>query len=422
MYKNIYKAIILATTLSSLAVAQDVNDGHLLSDRWTSTATDGGGISLGDPVTLTWGFIDDGTSIAGNAGEPASNSSLISFLDTNLGAGAGGTDLTNRPWFSTFESSYNRWGEISGLSFAYEAADGGAALDGTSAPTGLLGSYADMRIGGHSIDGQSGSNTLAYNFYPNHGDMVIDTDNIAFFSNTSNASLGFRNVITHEIGHGLGVAHLVSNNAQFLMEPFISTSFDGPQHADILAIHRGYGDINEAGSGNDTTANATDLGILGTFAGIGLDGDNAVVAGDNVDFVSIDGSNDTDVYSITLDESGDIDVVLESLGLQYQIQEQDGNPSANVDTSAMNNLEFSLLDTDGITVIATAASAAIGQDETILGLSLTAGTYFIQVNGSDDRAQFYSITANFAANPVPELSGITLLCLSSFGFMIRRRR
>ena len=78
------------------------------------------------------------------------------------------------------------------------------------------------------------------------------------------------------------------------------------------------------------------------------------------------------------------------------------------------------MDTDGITVIATANAAAIGQDESILGETLAAGIYFIQVEGGDDRTQLYSLTTSFTA--VPEPSGIMLLALSSIGFMIRRRK
>jgi PEP-CTERM motif len=51
---------------------------------------------------------------------------------------------------------------------------------------------------------------------------------------------------------------------------------------------------------------------------------------------------------------------------------------------------------------------------------LVAGTYFIRVTGSDDRAQFYSLTTNFAA--IPEPGSVLLLCASSFGMLLRRRR
>ncbi|MCQ6458457.1 matrixin family metalloprotease, partial [Vibrio parahaemolyticus] len=84
----------------------------------------------------------------------------------------------------------------------------------------------DVRIGGHTIDGSSG--TLAYNFFPNTSDMVIDTAD-SFYSVTTDNSLRLRNVIMHEAGHGLGISHVESNNGSFLMEPFINLGFDGPQ-------------------------------------------------------------------------------------------------------------------------------------------------------------------------------------------------
>ena len=52
-----------------------------ITNRWTATATDGGGLSLGDPTTLTWSVVPDGTSISGGIGEPAAPSNLRSFLD-----------------------------------------------------------------------------------------------------------------------------------------------------------------------------------------------------------------------------------------------------------------------------------------------------------------------------------------------------
>ena len=41
------------------------------------------------------------------------------------------------------------------------------------------------------------------NFFPNNGDMVIDTgDN--FYNSTGSNSLRLRNVLAHEAGHGVG--------------------------------------------------------------------------------------------------------------------------------------------------------------------------------------------------------------------------
>lgn len=140
-----------------------------------------------------------------------------------------------------------------------------------------------------------------------------------------------------------------------------------------------------------------------------------------MDFVSIDGVTDTDFFSITLSQDGEFDVILESLGLTYQIQPQ-GNAAAGitVNTRLLNNLALALIGTDGTTVLATSNSGATGVTESILDRMLTAGTYFIRVTGSDDRAQFYSLATNFAA--IPEPGSALLLCASSIGLLIRRRR
>ena len=74
----------------------------------------------------------------------------------------------------------------------------------------------DIRISGHYIDGNS--NTLAYNYYPDTGDMVIDTgDN--YFNSTFSDSIRLFNVLQHEHGHGLALPHVCPMNETKLMEP-----------------------------------------------------------------------------------------------------------------------------------------------------------------------------------------------------------
>ena len=202
-------------------------DAFRIGDRWFTTATDGFDANRGNPRTLTYGVVPDGTAIGGFNGEPSAPSDLVSFLNTNIGPSS--------VWLPLIQDAYERWGEISGLTMVYEPNDDGAPLAFNS---GVLGVRADMRIGGHFIDGQSGSNTLAYNFFPDNSDQVVDTSNTSFFGNSSNNYVRLRNVMTHEAGHGLGFSHFESNNSAGLMEPFINTSFDGPQHDDILAAQR----------------------------------------------------------------------------------------------------------------------------------------------------------------------------------------
>src|SRR5262245_11542381 len=56
--------------------------------RWTWTATDGCCLSQGQPTTLTYSFVPDGTTITGGAGEPTSPSDLFAFLNGIYGSPA----------------------------------------------------------------------------------------------------------------------------------------------------------------------------------------------------------------------------------------------------------------------------------------------------------------------------------------------
>lgn len=205
----------------------------------------------------------DGTDVQGFNGEPDSNSNLRAYLD-----GIYGNEAT---WLPILQSIFDRWSQVSGITYVYEPNDDGAALrnpedvnnPGTFLPSpyfGQAGVRGDVRISGHTIDGNSG--VLAYNFYPDSGDatggdMVIDTgDN--FFTNTSGNSLRLRNVVSHEHGHGMGQPHVCPIETSKLMEPFVSAAYDGPRHDDIRHAQFSYGDIYEP---NDDEFTATPLAI-----------------------------------------------------------------------------------------------------------------------------------------------------------------
>ncbi|MDA7861683.1 M10 family metallopeptidase domain-containing protein, partial [bacterium] len=347
-------------------------------------------------------------------------SSLVGFLDTNLGAGAGGSDLTNRPWFAVFDSIFDRWDSVSGLSFSYEANDSGQTLDNTVAPRGQLGVVADVRIGGHSIDGQSGGNTLAYNYFPDHGDMVIDTDNVSFYSNSSSNYIGLRNVLAHEFGHGMGLPHVTANNSRQLMEGSINTSFDGPQIDDIHQAQRRYGDNWEENGGNDAFSVATDLGIFdGTDMLIGADANMGAsvveVDPDQVDFISIDNDTDVDFLQITLDSIYDMSFALDMVGPTY---DHDGDSSYSL--ANQSDLDMVLLASDGTTVLADSNNAGLGVSEQI-DMVLEAGTYYVQILGNNDATQFYQFGASgFSAVPEPG----SMLALGALSALLvgRRRR
>ena len=424
-----------------------------VDDTFDFTATDGGGLARGDARTLTWAIVGDGTPITpGVSGEGNAPSNLIQFLDANVGSSAinGATNVVSqKDWFRHFESYHDRYSQLSGLSYDYVAYDPGD--DVRTFQRGSLGTRADVRIGGHLIDGNSG--ILAYNYFPSGGfggNMVIDTGDSNFYSNAANDYRGLRNVLAHEHGHGLGQPHYFADafvtqdgqtggNFRGLMEPFVDTNFDGPQIVDILQTQRGYGDVLEKAGGNDTlaAANVADLGTLTVMDDVielGYDAAQLIVDPADTGFFSIDGLSDTDFYEFTVDALGTVNLLLEPLGLTVTLDLQ--NPSTGgrqgspevVDLSALANLNLALFDGNGLQLAFTDAGG-LGDSES-LSMLLDAGTYFARIDSGDansgrpDAAQFYGLTLDFVGAPsaVPEPGTWALLLFAAGGAAARRRR
>lgn len=378
------------------------------------------GYSQGSALTLTWSIVPDGTALSGGG-----TSNFIAQLDATFGAGPGGSNLTLRPWFTHFQSSYNRWGQLSGLTMQYSSADDGAAQAGSN--PGVLGVRGDMRVGGRNIDGPS--NVLAFNNFPTNGDMVVDTSDMALFGISNNNFRFLRNVLMHELGHGFGVQHIESNNRNFLMEPFIDTSFDGPQIHDVLIIQRGYGDVYEKGNGgvgNNTAVNAIGLGSVSAGNPISI-GDGArsnTVSGTEVDFVSIDDQTDVDFFSFNLTQSGIVELTLEALGSTYNVGPQSGS-QISFNIRERSNLALALFDSTGTTLLGFADNTGLGGSE-FISASLNAGTYLARITGADNPdtlaidTQFYGLTISTEA--VPEPATMTLLGLAAVAIARRRRK
>jgi len=354
------------------------------AERWAGTATDGGGLGQGDATTITWSIVRDGTSIAGFGGEATSDSDLVAFLGSIYGVTSNNNDFTDEPWFDELESIFDRWSELGGVTYVYEPNDSGAFNPGTNGATGVRG---DVRIGGHLIDGNSG--TLAYNFFPTSGgDMVIDTGDVNFYNDVANNSRGLRNVLAHEAGHGLGFDHINSAGSNFLMEPFIDVTFDGPQFDEVLIVQRQYGDVNEKGAGNDTRQNATDLGDLGDgdTITIGSDANDAPVAFGDTDFLSIDSDDDSDFFSFTVEANTIVDISLTPLGPTYNLE------GSAFDASAQNDLTLTLFDSSGSAVVPTVDAGGLGDSEGLTDILLSdAGDYFVRVRGLHDNIQMYEL-------------------------------
>ncbi|MCX7396068.1 MAG: hypothetical protein NT138_00145 [Planctomycetales bacterium] len=129
---------------------------------------------------MTWSIVADGTDIPASGeipGESSNPSNLVAFLSAFYGTVTADTNYTDEVWFPHFSSTFERWSELSGLTFVYVPYDDGISLAG---PSGVLGVRADVRIGGHAIDGNSG--VLGYSSFPNYGEMVLDTADTSYLS------------------------------------------------------------------------------------------------------------------------------------------------------------------------------------------------------------------------------------------------
>lgn len=414
---NLKRVFVATAAAAVLGVTVQSASAFELAGRWPG--------AQGDAATLTWSILPDGTPIAGFNGEPSSPSNLVSQFRSFYGIAhnPADTDYAGEEWFDRMSEGVERWSSVSGLTLNYQANDDGASFNG-SPGTGLRG---DIRIGGHAIDGSGG--VLAYNFFPSAGgDGVIDTAGNTYL-NQINDSRKLRNVVTHELGHGLGLEHTtgISNNLMNATTP-VNPSFDGPQLDDILGIQRHYGDANEKGAGNDTTATATDLGTLGsgTPVAIGQDAIDQSVDRFETDFVSIDGAGDTDVFMFTLGADGMLDALLDPLGPTQRFG-ADGDNTL-YDYTAFNDLSLELLDAGG-SVIASDVDGIVGEGEALTDIMLAAGDYFIRISGGDDAAQFYGLNLGFTESvqvepPVTGVSepGMAILFLMSVGAIGLRRR
>jgi hypothetical protein len=404
------KRIFVATAaVAGFGVSVQSAAAFELAGRWPG--------AQGNATTLTWSILPDGTPITGFNGEPNSPSNLVSQFRSFYGVAhnPADTNYAGEEWFDRMSEGINRWSSVSGLSLNYQANDDGAPFVG-SPGNGLRG---DIRIGGHAIDGSSG--VLAYNFLPiSGGDGVIDTAGNSYL-NQINDSRKLRNVVTHELAHGLGLLHTTGISNNLMNATTAATpSFDGPQLDDILGIQRHYGDANEKGAGNDTMATATNIGPLGSGfpVVIGADAIDQSVGRFETDFVSIDGIGDTDVFMFTLGTGGMLDALLDPLG-----------PTQNGDDYAsFNDLGLELLDAGG-TVIASDLDGLLGEGEELTDILLAADDYFIRISGGDDAAQFYGLELAFTEEtqidrPVVGVSepGMAILFLMSVGAISLRRR
>jgi hypothetical protein len=347
----------------------------------------------GSPITLRWSFVPDGLFISGGVGEPGSPSNLFAQLDADF-AGQGGRTT----WVSRFQACFDRWQQISGVTFTRVTSGGNDWDDGAAWGAAGAATRGDIRISMHPIDG-GGPGTLGYTQFPSGGDMVIDSDDA--WGNSTNLNRLLRNMVMHELGHALGIGHVCSSNSGQLMEPFLATGFDGPQHDDIRAVERHYGDPYEA---DDSAANANNLGTIATnttlnnFCNVpaGLSGTPPA----NSSICSVDADAENDWWRFAVSGGVEVSIQLTPQGFSYQQSpdyDQVGNclNSTTMNSLAVANLDMQLIAANGTTVLATANSAAAGANETIPNIDVgTASFLYVRVyeSGTTTGPQNYKLS------------------------------
>ncbi len=402
------RSVMFMEALSDAAHSQ-LRDSHptlsaprfqLQDSRWTSTATHPS-ISPGDSFFITYSFVPDGTSIPASfwcTNPGAEPSILITSMNSQFPGGMDGFRAEAREMFDA-------WEEVTNIRFV-EVADDGVPF--VPANIGLLASATrvgrgDIRIAMRNIDGANGvvidddgtvRNVAAYIDYPATGaDMVLDSGTLGTFVNPVNDFRGLKNILGHEIGHGLGIMHVMPQNGTKLMEPgsgFANgnpPSFDGPQEDDIRAVAHAYGDFVEP---NDTLETATPIGSIALNASTQI----------QTNFeLSLERRSSVDFFKFSASADIGFQVTVEPIGTTYQEGPQPPAFPPNipvvlntVNGAAVRDLRLTVY--HGNTAIGLADENPAGFAETVdIQDAPGSGVYTIRISSNDqlDEPQRYQL-------------------------------
>lgn len=288
-------------------------------------------------------------------------------------------------WQPLFDQVFDRWAELTGLSYVYEPNDDGANTNG---PVGILGVRGDVRIAAYNFANDGNFGVLAYNNFPNDGDMIFDAFD-TFYNPQGNNSIRLRNVAAHEHGHGLGMLHVCPANETKLMEPFASIAYDGPQLDDILNGQRHYGDPTEP---NNAPGDAIDFG---SFGSTGFDG---------LANLSIDDNSDFDLFTFTLTERAEVRFIIGPQAGQYQSgsQTQSCNSGTLVNYNAIQDLKIDLYEAGNLIIpIESENSNGAGGIDTLIYAAETPGQYYVIVSAASNVNNVQRYQSTMFTSPLP---------------------
>lgn len=376
---------LLSREHADLGIAPLANQ-FLIGGRWSETATERTGAGeQGDPIVVTWSVAPDGTPVPGTSGVANRGSDLQEWMGSLYGETPGGL-VEEQPWFEVFREAFELMAETCGVILRYEPRDDGAGF-AASAP-GVLGVRGDIRLGARFLDGNSG--LLGISLGPNRGEMVLDSGD-STFALTGGDSLRLVNVLSHELGHCLGLDHVCPVDRTKLMEPSLSTAFRGPQFDEFQSLQRLYGDRferHEGWSDNDSPASATVLGLpVGELR--------------SWTRLSIDGKEDLDFFRLEVLNGQRLQVeLIPGEGRYAEGGESSSGCSGGTlfDSRAVQDLSLEMIDRNGVAILATADREGPGGVEELSSFEFPrSGRYFLKVSGGrTNAAQLYQLRLNLA--------------------------
>lgn len=332
--------------------------------RWTNTATNGLSNNPAQPITLTYSFPPDT-----NTGNPQTSNAIHATLDAAFGS--------REAWRELFADIFTEWSLVTGIEFI-EVADDGAAWPNSPGVAGVRG---DIRIVSYAIDGVYG--VLAYNYFPNLGDMCLDKDED--WANPTHGYRFIRNVLAHELGHGLGLNHVLPRDNTKLMEAYLSLAFDGPQDDDIRGATGLYGDAAEP--------NATP-GSAASFAAHAVGGVAA--------HLSLHSTDDVDWFWINIPAGQAVTILATPVGATYLVSSDPGTP-VSVDTASVHPLRVAVHDASGMTLLRSAEAAA-GNSIFIDSVAPLTGTSTLRIkvftSGGGEGPQRYALSISASERAV----------------------